>query len=181
MAIHKNLTGDEAIHQAAYIQSSDPGAVGADKLWIDTTTDPPQLKRRNSSDDGWVTVINQSNSSLVAIPAVIGNGSDEIATGVAGYLEVPFAGTIIAVRLLSTVSGSIVVDIWKDSYANYPPTDADSITSATPPMLSAETKSQDTTLSGWTTSVAAGDILGFNVDSVTDCTQVLLSITIRKS
>jgi hypothetical protein len=69
MAIHKNLTGDEAIHPAAYITSSDPGAVGADKLWIDTTTDPPVLKRRNSADDGWIDVIDPS--SIAASPASV--------------------------------------------------------------------------------------------------------------
>lgn len=69
MAIHKNLTGDEAIHPAAYITASDPGAVGADKLWIDTTTDPPVLKRRNSTDDGWVTFLDPS--SIAASPASV--------------------------------------------------------------------------------------------------------------
>jgi hypothetical protein len=74
------------------------------------------------------------------------------------------------------------VDIWKDTYANYPPTDADTITaSAVPTITATNIKSEDVTLTGWTTSIAAGNILGFNVDSVTTCTQVTLSLTVRRT
>jgi len=76
------------------------------------------------------------------------------------------------------LSGSIVVDIWKDTYANFPPTVADTITASAKPILSAATKSIDTTLTGWTKSISAGDILRYNVDSVTTCTRVVLSLTV---
>lgn len=53
--IHKNFTGAEAVHPAAYVQSSDPGTVGANKFWIDTTTGPPYvLNLRNSANTAWV-------------------------------------------------------------------------------------------------------------------------------
>lgn len=55
MAWHDELTGDDAIHPAAYIQSADPGAVGADKLWFDTTSGYV-LKKRNATNDGWDTI-----------------------------------------------------------------------------------------------------------------------------
>ena len=83
-----------------------------------------------------------------------------ITTGVKGFVEVPFACTITAATLLSTdaaaTSGSIVVDIWKDTYANYPPTVADTITASAKPTLSAASKSRDTTLTGWTTAIRGG-------------------------
>lgn len=78
----------------------------------------------------------------------------------------PVAGTITRVSLLADQSGDLVIDIWKDTLANYPPTDADSITSASPPTLSSGTSAEDTTLSGWTTSFSAGDIFLPNIDSV---------------
>lgn len=112
---------------------------------------------------------------------VIDGGGAVITTGVKGYLEVPMACTITAVRMLADQSGSIVVDIWKDTYANYPPTDADSITASAVPTISTATKSQDTTLTGWTTSISAGDILGFNVDSATTVTRVTLQLTVTVS
>lgn len=52
--LHKNITGASAVHQAAYFQSADPGAVGPLKFWIDTTVGPPYtLKVRKADDSGW--------------------------------------------------------------------------------------------------------------------------------
>lgn len=118
-----------------------------------------------------------------AVGIVIDGGGSVITTGVKGFVEVPFAGTITAVTLLSTdaavTSGSIVVDIWKDSYANYAPTVADTITASAKPTLSSAIKARDVTLTGWTTSIAAGDILGFKVDSVSTVLKVLVSLTVQ--
>jgi hypothetical protein len=110
------------------------------------------------------------------ITFVIDGGGSVIATGVKGYIEAPFSGTLLSATLLADVSGSAVVDIWKDTYANYPPVDADSITSSTPPTLSSAIKSQNTTLTSWTTSLTKGDILGFNVDSATTVTKLTVSL-----
>jgi hypothetical protein len=60
--IHKNLTGDEAIHPATYVQTGDPGAVGDDKLWIDKTTGSNfgggwLLKLRGTSNSAWATIL----------------------------------------------------------------------------------------------------------------------------
>lgn len=117
----------------------------------------------------------------VAIEIMMGNGVNEILTGVQCYVEMPFAMTVEAARLVSKDSGSIVVDIWKDSYANFPPTDADTITSSTPPTITTATKSEDTDLTSWTTALAKGDWLAFNVDSVTTCTLVTLSLSGKRS
>lgn len=120
---------------------------------------------------------------LSTVAVVLGNGSDVIATGVAGDpFVVPMACTITGWTILSTVSGSIVVDVWKDSYANHPPTDADSIAGSELPTLSSATKNQDLALSTWSGSgaLAAGDILRFNVDSASTVTQVTLVLHIRR-
>lgn len=54
---HNNLTGAIAIHPAAYVQTSDPGAVGAYKFWVDTSTAAPyQLKQRNAANSAWVNI-----------------------------------------------------------------------------------------------------------------------------
>lgn len=111
--------------------------------------------------------------------AIDGAGA-AITTGVKGYLEVPFAGTITAVRLFADQSGSAVVDIWKDSYANFPPTVADTITASAKPTLSSAQASEDTTLAGWTTSISAGDILAFNVDSASTITRLTLQLTVTR-
>lgn len=105
-----------------------------------------------------------------------------ITTGVKGFIRIPKAGTLTRATLLSTdpasTVGSIVIDVWNDTYANYPPVNADSITASAPPTLSSANKSDDATLTGWTTAVAAGDILGFNVDSASTVTRVTLILEI---
>jgi hypothetical protein len=102
-------------------------------------------------------------------------------TGVKGDLELGFSGTWTAVRLFADQTGSIVVDIWKDTYANFPPTDADSITASAQPTISTNVKSEDTTLTGWDTGFLAGDILRVNVDSVTSITQATMSLTFARA
>lgn len=116
-----------------------------------------------------------------SITFFIDGGGSAITTGVKGDLEIPFACTIERATILADQSGDIVVDIWKDTYANFPPTDADSITSSAPPTLSSATKAQDSTLTGWTTSISAGDVLRFNVDSVATVERVTISLKVIKT
>jgi hypothetical protein len=128
-----------------------------------------------------VQAFNAGTHKTVLNYMIDGAGS-EIADGAKGVVRLPdWAGTINRVTLLADQSGSIVVDIWKDAYANYPPDNADSITSATPPTISGAIKSEDATLSSWTTSFSAGDILRFNVDSCTTITWCVVSIYVTRS
>lgn len=120
-------------------------------------------------------------SGIMAIEFIIDGGGSALTTGIKGDLEIPFACTIQQVSMLADQSGSVVVDIWKDTYANFPPVDADSITASAPPTISSTTKSQDSTLTGWTTTVAAGDILRFNVDSITTIERVVVSLKVIKT
>jgi hypothetical protein len=57
---HTDITGSDAVHPSDFYQSSDPGAVGPNKSWKDTTTTPPIQKRRNAADAGWDTVLDPS-------------------------------------------------------------------------------------------------------------------------
>jgi hypothetical protein len=53
---------------------------------------------------------------------------------------------------------------------------SNTITASAKPTLSSANKATDSTLTGWTTSVTAGDTFGFKVDSVTSCTRVALTL-----
>lgn len=116
---------------------------------------------------------------------VIDGGGSVISTGVKGYIEIPFACTILRATTLADQSGSIVVDIRKCSYANFNPgthpVAADTICSSTPPTLSTAYSAQDTVLSGWATQFLAGDVVGFNVNSATTVTRVTISLLVAKS
>lgn len=127
---------------------------------------------------GAITIAANETIDLVII---IGDGTNAITTGVKGFLPVDFAFTIVQWTLVADASGSIVIDVWKDTYANFPPTVADTIAGTEKPTLSSVQKNQDTSLTTWTTSVAAGDVLGFNVDSATTVKQVTLTIKCTKT
>lgn len=128
----------------------------------------------DGSTPSWATV---ATASVVSFGLQIGDGSTVITTGIKGDISIPFACTITGVTLLADQVGSIVVDLWKDTYANYPATAGDSITASAKPTISGAVKSVDTTLTGWTTSVSAGDTLRVNVDSITTLTRVTLIIS----
>lgn len=95
-------------------------------------------------------------------------------------LPIYFAATIVEATLLADLTGSVVLDIWKDTYGTFPPTDADSITGASPLTLSSANKTTDTTLTGWTTSVAAGDVLRFNIDSISLITSLTVGLKLTR-
>lgn len=118
--------------------------------------------------------------SKATINFIIDGGGATITTGVKGDVVIPFACQIVEATLLADQSGSIVVDIYKDSYANFPPVVGDKITSSAPPTITTATKSTDSTLTGWTKSLTLGDVLRFNVNSVTTIRRVTLILTVKK-
>lgn len=122
-----------------------------------------------SLDDGTshIFVERQGNSTLLP-------------PGVFADIRVPFAATIVGVTLLADVAGDAVVDIFKDTLANYPPTAADSICGSNKPTLDGARTYEDTSVTGWTTAIAAGDCLRFNIDSVNTITWLQVLIKIKR-
>lgn len=110
---------------------------------------------------------------------VIDGGGDVFGTGSKGYLVVDFACTITAATLLADQTGSVVVDVKRATYTNFPTTA--SLCAAAKPTLSSARKSRDTTLIGWTKTLAAGDVLEFVVDSAATLTRVTLALTVSRS
>jgi hypothetical protein len=68
------------------------------------------------------------------------------------------------------------MDIWKDTYANYPPTSADAITGSAAVSITNNVKNQSSTLTGWTTAVAENDVLRFNISSVTTIQRLTITL-----
>lgn len=118
-------------------------------------------------------------SGTIAMNFVIDGGTAAITTGSKGMVRVPVAATLVEVALLADQSGSIVVDIRRTPYADYQPgthpVSGDSIIggSGTKPTISSTYKSSDTTFTSWAdTTLDAGDILEFYVDSATTIRKV---------
>ena len=171
---HIDLLHPELVQvEVTNLDSSNPAIRTRDILDVISEIDEIQQTELESPPDP---------TEFSSIPFIIDGGGAVITTGEKGHLpEMPFAGEILSATLIAGQSGSIVIDIWKDTYANSPPTDADSITASAPPTLSGAQKSQDTTLTGWTKDFAEGDVFAFNVDSVTTVERITLSLKVRRT
>lgn len=97
-----------------------------------------------------------------------------------------FPGTITGWEVFDLSAGaassSATFGLWKDTYANWPPTSGDSITASAPPTLTSAAKAASTTLTGWTTSFAVGDIIRAVLASVTGpVTHIRLRVTYTRT
>jgi hypothetical protein len=101
-----------------------------------------------------------------AIGVAVGDpAGSALATGVLGYVVVPNACTIAGWDIVVD-AGTATVDVWKVGTGTAKPTVSNTITASAKPAISTGTVIHSTTLTGWTTSVTAFDIIGFNLDTV---------------
>ena len=149
---------------------------GTTETWsMDGTTGALQI-------DGNVTVGGgRVVSDTVVWGFVIDNAASPITTGVKIDYPVPYNCRVTAWEIVADQTGSIVVDIWEDTYANFAPTAGDSITTSEKPTLSSALKNTDTSLNsgnGWT--LTQGRWLRFNADSVSTVTRVTIKLSVTR-
>lgn len=117
----------------------------------------------------------------VGLGFLIDGGGAVIATGIKGDLPpMPFAGNITGYAILADQSGSMVVALWKDTMANYPPVVGDLALTMT---LSAATRIPT---SGSYQSVPAipfsvGDVFRFNVNSASSVQRATVGLLIERT
>jgi len=99
-----------------------------------------------------------------------------ISTGQKGYTIIPYNMTITGWNIVASPSGSCQFDVWKIASGSALPTVSNTITGSQKPILSNGYIATSTSVSGWTTTVTTGDIIGYNVDSASGITKVTLSI-----
>ena len=177
--LNQFLARGTAAARAAFTPSPPATGVGPTHAYLWWETDTARLWAWDGA--AWVR-IEAAQHDVKIVGIVIDGGGSAITTGVKGFVRVNFTGTITKWTVLSidgsATSGSIVVDVWKNVYASYPPVGADSITASAKPTLSAANKAESSTLTGWTTSVTTGDVFGFHVDSATTVTRVCLELEV---
>jgi len=107
------------------------------------------------------------------IEFIIDGGGSAITTGVKGYLQMPFNGVLspsASAHVLADRSGSITVDIWKCTLAQFDagsthPVVGDSITAGAPITMTTATKASQS-MATWIQAFAATDVIAYNVSSV---------------
>jgi hypothetical protein len=172
-------TQGSAATLASFAEVDGSNVKNIDVLNIDATGTPGGAFL--SGDGQWLAISQvTTNDRLASLGLVIDGAGSPITTGVKGYLRVPYDCTIQSAELVADQSGSIVIDVWRDTYANFPPTVADSIVASAKPALSSAQKSQNTSLTGWTTTLTEGQYLAFNVDSASTVTRVVLTLKVQK-
>jgi hypothetical protein len=159
-----------------------PGVTAAD-VTVDTSTFDTNLSSADNTAQKALATLDDVAGDFIKLATGsfgigIDGGTTAISTGSKGFIVVPYACTIKAWTILANEEGSIVVDVKKSSYANFPTTA--SIAASAKPTLDSAQKNTDTTLTDWTISVSAGDVIEFVVDSATTVTRVNLIITVQK-
>lgn len=147
------------------------------------TRDSSALARRAVGSNGNVLQADSSDSLGIKWAALTSYWSVQatfysVANGDEIWTRIPFDCTVDGWDITANASGSIVVDVWSDTYANFPPTVADTIAGSELPTLSAARKNQDTSLSTWTTALTRGRYLMFHVNagSVSGVATVVVSL-----
>ena len=102
-------------------------------------------------------------------------GGAVLTTGIKFIVPIRFGIRATGWTLCSDQTGSIVLDLWVAAYPTVP-TVANTITGTEKPTIAASRVGQDLTLSSWTTDIAAGSLLAFNIDSCTSIKQVTLTL-----
>ena len=156
--------------------TADPGTPVNGDIYYDSANN--LLRARINA--AWVSLGASSGGGIYCLRATFDGGGVAPTANSKVRISIPVAGNIVRARLLADIAGTAVVDIWKDTYANYPPTVADTITAAAKPTLAGPViKNEDTTLTGWTVAVSAGDALIFNLDSAATLTWLICELFIQ--
>ena len=141
----------------------------------------PDWNQSDTGADDYIKnkpIIGSSGFTYLDIGVTVDGGGSVITTGSKGYREIAENCTIIGWTVLAKESGSCVIDVKKSTYSGFPSTS--SITGTEKPTLTSAQKSQDLSLSTWTTNLSQGDVLEFTVDSVSTITRVTLLLRIQK-
>lgn len=100
--------------------------------------------------------------------------------GMEVHTRVPWDGEITGWVMTGDGTGSAEVDVWVDSYANYPPAVGDTITAAALPTISAAVKASGSP-TGWSTTVTKGQWMVFHINSVSGLQRLVLDLAIDRS
>ena len=151
-----------------------PGTAGPN-----AATTYPLFSAGSSADPAFRAIAAADIPSALRARAVgmsFNGGGSAIAVNSISYIAaVPFAGTISAWDLCVD-TGTATVDVFKIATGTGLPTA--SITASATPAIASNNCLHSTTLTGWTTSVAAGDRLAFKVTAISAATNISIVLEV---
>jgi hypothetical protein len=129
-------------------------------VWNSTTN---QLERKTDS----------SSSSTGSIGATFDGGGSVVLINTVIYQRIPKAGTITAWSIVAEgTNPTCTIDVWKVASGTTLPTSGNTITASSKPALSTGNAVKSTTMTSWTTSIAADDIMAFTVTACSAATEI---------
>lgn len=111
------------------------------------------------------------------IQLVIDGSGNPPPLGSWGNFSIPFACTVTGWVLTADQAGSAVINVERGTFSGFPANSP--ITGGAPPTLASQIKAENLNVAGvWTTAMNAGDVIEFELLSVTTCTRLNLSLNI---
>lgn len=128
-------------------------------------------------DDVFIIALATTADLTRTINYIVDGGNAVIAPGNKGSVTLDVSGVIESVTILCDQEGSVVVDIQKSNYTTFPT--FSSILGGSYIQLTNQRKYKDDNLTGWSTNLVAGDILTFEVPSVSNISRFLISLKLK--
>ena len=128
-------------------------------------------------DDVFIIALATTADLTRTINYVVDSGSFSMLTGNKGSVTLDVSGIIESLTILSDQQGDLTLDIKKSNYTDFP--SFTSIVGGTYPQFTNSRKVKDDVLSGWDTTVVAGDIFTFDVIAVNNINRFLISLKLK--
>lgn len=131
----------------------------------------------NPGDDVFIIALATTADLTRTINYVIDSGSIAMIPGNKGSVTLDVSGIIESLVILSDQQGNLTLDIKKSNYSTFPT--FSSIVGGVYPQMTNSRKIRDDNLTGWDTSLIAGDILTFDVVAVNNINRFLISLKLK--
>src|SRR5208337_420450 len=120
-----------------------------------------------------------TNQNIRSISVIFDGAGSALSGTISRCSQVNYAGTIEKASIVADQSGSATVDVRTVAYSSYTgPASASTITASDTPALSSAVNFQDSTLTGWTTSLTANTVVCFVLSSPSTVTWLEANIEI---
>ncbi len=130
----------------------------------------------------WTLIGTSTNQAIRTIGATFGSfesGASALTGTKTACVPVYFSGTIQSVEVIGDVSGSATIGVLTVAHASWTGrASASSITASATPALSSAAVYNDSTLTGWTTAVAAGTDFCFAMSSPTTVAGLAIALKV---